>query len=142
MIQPSCRVSIVIKALIEEPYVAKAIESALSALENVGGEVILADSASTDRTVEVIKKYEPWLDYWHLSMRHEDASNKEVREFLATHATSYESERLRSDWLRVLGKRSDWQEFERQAKGYPASDLEVSCYRSIARLDRRSGRPV
>ena len=79
---------------------------------------------------------EPWLDYWHLSMRLEDASNKEVREFLATHASSYVSERLRSDWLRVLGKRSDWHEFERQVKGHPGGDLEVSCYRSIARLEQ------
>lgn len=52
-----CRVSIVIKALNEEPNVAKAIESALRALGNVGGEVILADSASTDRTVEVASRY-------------------------------------------------------------------------------------
>jgi soluble lytic murein transglycosylase len=79
---------------------------------------------------------QPWLDYWHLSMRLEDASNKEVREFLATHASSYVSERLRADWLRVLGKRSDWQELERQAKGSPVADLEVSCYRWIARLEQ------
>ena len=59
-----------------------------------------------------------------------------MREFLATYASSYVSERLRADWLRVLGKRSDWQEFERQAKGSQAGDLEVSCYRSSARLER------
>ena len=58
---------------------------------------------------------EPWLDYWRLSMRLEDAPNRDVREFLATHANLYVSERLRSDWLRVLGKRSDWSEFDRQA---------------------------
>ena len=79
---------------------------------------------------------EPWLEYWGLSMRLEDASNKEVREFLATHASSYVSERVRGDWLRVLGKRSDWQELERQAKGYPVADLEVSCYRWIARVEQ------
>jgi soluble lytic murein transglycosylase len=78
----------------------------------------------------------PWLEYWGLSMRLEDATNKEVREFLATHASSYVSERVRGDWLRVLGKRSDWQELERQAKGSPVADLEVSCYRWIARLDQ------
>lgn len=50
-------VSIVIKALNEERHVAAAIESALAALDGVNGEVILADSASTDRTVEVAAKY-------------------------------------------------------------------------------------
>ena len=78
---------------------------------------------------------EPWLDYWRLSMRLEDTPNKEVREFLATHANLYVNERLRADWLRVLGKRSEWPEFERQAVRYTRDDLEVSCYRWISRLD-------
>lgn len=49
------RVSIVIKAFNEEAHVADAIRSALAALEPLQGrgEVILADSASTDRTVEI-----------------------------------------------------------------------------------------
>src|SRR5688572_17768671 len=53
----------------------------------------------------------PWLEYWRLSMRLEDAPNREVREFFATHANLYVAERVRADWLRVLGKRSDWKEF-------------------------------
>ena len=79
---------------------------------------------------------EPWLDYWRLSMRLEDAPNKEVREFLATHANLYVNERLRADWLRVLGKRSEWTEFDRQAVRYTRDDLEVSCYRWISRLEQ------
>ena len=78
---------------------------------------------------------EPWLDYWRLSMRLEDSSNREVREFLAEHANLYVAERLRSDWLRVLGKRADWPEFERHGKRYPRDDLEVNCYRWISRLE-------
>src|SRR5918999_3635590 len=78
---------------------------------------------------------EPWLDYWRLSMRLEDTPNKEVREFLDTNANLYVGERLRSDWLRVLGKRSEWPEFDRQALRYTRDDLEVSCYRWISRLE-------
>jgi soluble lytic murein transglycosylase len=78
---------------------------------------------------------EPWLDYWRLSMRLEDIPNREVREFLATHANLYVSERLRADWLRVLGKRAEWTEFDRQASRYTRDDLEVNCYRWIARLE-------
>src|ERR1700741_4365550 len=78
---------------------------------------------------------QPWLDYWRLSMRLEDTPNKEVREFLATHANLYVNERLRADWLRVLGKRSEWPEFDRQAVRYTRDDLEVNCYRWISRLD-------
>lgn len=52
-----CRVSIVIKALNEEANICAAIESCLAALADVGGEVILADSLSTDRTVELASRY-------------------------------------------------------------------------------------
>jgi glycosyltransferase involved in cell wall biosynthesis len=50
-------VSIVIKALNEERHIAAAIESALAALTGIDGEVILADSASTDRTIEIAARY-------------------------------------------------------------------------------------
>lgn len=50
-------VSIIIKAFNEERHIAVAIESALAALAGIRGEVILADGASTDRTVEIALKY-------------------------------------------------------------------------------------
>jgi glycosyltransferase involved in cell wall biosynthesis len=52
-----CRVSIVIKALNEQDHIAAAIESALVALKNVGGEVILADAFSSDATIERASAY-------------------------------------------------------------------------------------
>ena len=50
-------VSIIIKALNEEKHIARCIESCLSALGTLRGEVILADSISTDRTVEIAAQY-------------------------------------------------------------------------------------
>ena len=52
-------ISIVIKALNEERHIGATVESALAALASAGldGEVILADSASTDRTVEIAARY-------------------------------------------------------------------------------------
>lgn len=52
-----CRVSVIIKALNEEKKISAAIESALRAVRKVGGEVILADSCSTDKTVELALAY-------------------------------------------------------------------------------------
>ncbi len=52
-----CQVSIIIKALNEQACIAATLESALRALSVVGGEVILADSCSTDRTVEIARGY-------------------------------------------------------------------------------------
>lgn len=52
-----CRVSIIIKALNEEKRVVAAVKSALAAVQTVGGEVVLADSCSSDRTVALASAY-------------------------------------------------------------------------------------
>lgn len=52
-----CHVSIIIKAFNEEKNICAAVESSLAAVAEVGGEVILADSNSTDRTVELASRY-------------------------------------------------------------------------------------
>lgn len=54
---PSCKISIIVKALNEERRIAVALESALAAVEPFGGEVILADSCSTDKTIEIALGY-------------------------------------------------------------------------------------
>ncbi|QHI99975.1 glycosyltransferase [Xylophilus rhododendri] len=53
----ACRVSIVIKALNEERRIEKAVSSALTAVASIGGEVVLADSCSSDRTVELASRF-------------------------------------------------------------------------------------
>ena len=50
-------VSIIIKAFNEESHIAGAVESALAALDGLDGEVILADGASTDRTIAIAQNY-------------------------------------------------------------------------------------
>jgi glycosyltransferase involved in cell wall biosynthesis len=50
-------VSIIIKALNEERNIASAIESALAAVREIDAEVILADGGSTDRTIEIARRY-------------------------------------------------------------------------------------
>ncbi|AEG92172.1 glycosyltransferase [Ramlibacter tataouinensis] len=57
MTSSSCLVSVVIKTLNEEANICGCIESALQAVEPYGGEVVLADSCSTDRTVELASRY-------------------------------------------------------------------------------------
>lgn len=51
------RVSILIKALNEEKKIARCLESAVREASAVGGEVILVDSLSTDRTVEIAQSF-------------------------------------------------------------------------------------
>ncbi|QOJ24019.1 MAG: glycosyltransferase [Gammaproteobacteria bacterium] len=51
------KLSIIIKAFNEEALVASCLETALTEVLKIGGEVILVDSLSTDRTVEIARRY-------------------------------------------------------------------------------------
>lgn len=73
----------------------------------------------------------PWLDYWRIAMRLEDTPDKDVLAFLDQHSKTYVAEVLRGDWLKVLGGRADWTEFDRQLALYPRDDLEVRCYAAL-----------
>ena len=78
----------------------------------------------------------PWIAYWGAAMRLEDAAASDVRAVLSTYQGTYIAERLRGDWLKVLGKRADWPEFERELQLYAREDLEIRCYGLLARLAR------
>lgn len=57
MLEAGLTVSVIIKTLNEEKKIAATVESALAAVGVVGGEVIVADSGSRDRTVEIAARY-------------------------------------------------------------------------------------
>jgi peptidoglycan lytic transglycosylase len=78
----------------------------------------------------------PWVDYWRIALRLDDAQTSEVRSFFAAQGNTYVAERLRGDWLKVLGKRADWKEFERELANYAREDLEIRCYAWLSRLAR------
>lgn len=50
-------ITIGIKALNEERHIGRAVEAALDAISGLDGEVILADSGSTDGTIEIASRY-------------------------------------------------------------------------------------
>jgi glycosyltransferase involved in cell wall biosynthesis len=51
------KITIGIKALNEEAHIADALQSAVAAVTPFGGEVVLADSGSTDRTIEIARGF-------------------------------------------------------------------------------------
>lgn len=70
-----------------------------------------------------------WADYWELKARLDEASPQEVQDFLARYAGSYQEDRLRNDWLLLLGKRRDWTSFDTEYPKYRMhDDREVRCY--------------
>ncbi|MCW5236197.1 lytic transglycosylase domain-containing protein [Verminephrobacter eiseniae] len=72
---------------------------------------------------------EPWAAYWELKARLEDASEQEVQAFMQRYAGSYQEDRMRNDWLLLLGQRRDWGRFAEQHPYYRMSDdREVRCH--------------
>jgi soluble lytic murein transglycosylase len=72
---------------------------------------------------------EPWAAYWELRARLVDASNDEVRAFLRKYAGTYQEDRLRNDWLLLLGQVRDWQTFMAEYPSFRMNDdREVRCY--------------
>src|SRR5665647_2331003 len=76
---------------------------------------------------------EPWAAYWELKSRLETASAQEIQDFFARYPGTYQEDRLRNDWLLLLGQRRDWATF---AAEYPKfrmnDDREVRCYALLA----------
>jgi soluble lytic murein transglycosylase len=85
---------------------------------------------------------EPWAAYWELRARLGEASASEVQDFLSRYAGTYQEDRLRNDWLVLLGQRRDWDGF---ATLHPAfrmnDDAQVRCYALLVEA-LRSGAPT
>ena len=72
---------------------------------------------------------EPLAAYWALRSRLEQASHEEIRTFLKRYGGTYHEDRLRNDWLLLLGRRGDWDTFAQEHPAYRMrDDKEVACY--------------
>ena len=76
---------------------------------------------------------EPYAAYWELRARLETATPQEVQQFLTQYAGTYQEDRLRNDWLLLLGQRRDWATFSAEFPRYRMKDdREVRCYDLLA----------
>ncbi|MCJ0764872.1 lytic transglycosylase domain-containing protein [Variovorax terrae] len=72
---------------------------------------------------------EPWAAYWELKARLDEAMPQEVHDFLTRYAGTYQEDRLRNDWLLLLGQRRDWAGFAAEHPSFRmGDDREVRCY--------------
>ena len=72
---------------------------------------------------------EPYAAYWELKARLDEASPREVQDFLTRYPNTYQEDRLRNDWLLLLGQRRDWAAFAAEYPNYRmGDDKEVRCY--------------
>ena len=72
---------------------------------------------------------EPWVAYWELRTRLDTATPQEVQDFFTKYAGTYQEDRLRNDWLLLLGQRRDWTTFAAEHPKFRMNDdREVRCY--------------
>lgn len=72
---------------------------------------------------------EPWAAYWELRARLDTATAQEVQQFFTRYAGTYQEDRLRNDWLLLLGQRRDWDGFMQEYPRFRMNDdREVRCY--------------
>ncbi|MCX7139725.1 MAG: transglycosylase SLT domain-containing protein [Proteobacteria bacterium] len=71
---------------------------------------------------------EPYVESWILRARLEDSSPEQVRDFLSRHQGSYVAELVRKEWLKVLGKRQQWDLFRTEFPSLVGDDNDVTCY--------------
>jgi soluble lytic murein transglycosylase len=86
---------------------------------------------------------EPWAAYWELRSRLDTAAPAEIQDFFTRYAGTYQEDRLRNDWLLLLGQRRDWAAF---ASEYPKfrmnDDREVRCYALFVSDIQNGGQPA
>jgi soluble lytic murein transglycosylase len=86
------------------------------------------------RQVEALQGHplQPWAEYWALRLRLDDGDASGVADYLNRHPGAYLAEKLRGDWLRVLGKNGDWEAFQRERPALALPDAEMNCYAAQA----------
>ncbi len=89
------------------------------------------DSKKLEQLLPTVRGHalEPWAAYWTLKARLNEATEAEVQAFLQRYAGTYQEDRLRNDWLLLLGQRRDWAQFAAYHPQYRMQDdREVRCY--------------
>jgi soluble lytic murein transglycosylase len=85
---------------------------------------------------------EPWAAYWELRARLDTATPAEIQDFFTRYAGTYQEDRLRNDWLLLLGQRRDWDTFAAEYPKYRMNDdREVRCYALFVKDIQNGGVP-
>ncbi|HET9671051.1 MAG TPA: transglycosylase SLT domain-containing protein [Casimicrobiaceae bacterium] len=79
---------------------------------------------------------ERYARYWQLRSRLDELAPDAVQAFLARYPDGPLADRLRVEWLKVLGKRGDFATFAAYYPPAAGEDTELACYAIQARLSR------
>lgn len=88
------------------------------------------DRARLDRIAPELKGHvlASYVEYWRILLDIETADPAVVRDFLSRHETSQIAERMRSDWLKRLGKQQQWDAFDLEYPALVQPDQDLRCH--------------
>ena len=119
---------------------SKANASANASVTNSVADVAILDMAQafkqgkSQRLSDLLPKVrghilEPWAAYWELRARLDTARESEITDFLQRYQGTYQEDRLRNDWLLLLGQNRQWNRFVVEAPNFRMQDdPQVRCY--------------
>lgn len=71
---------------------------------------------------------EPYVTYYQLRMGWEKKDSKPIKAFLARQEDTPVIDQMRSEWLKMLGKKQRWEEFAGEYPNLMYADNELTCY--------------
>ncbi|MDQ3259489.1 MAG: transglycosylase, partial [Pseudomonadota bacterium] len=104
---------------------------------NSDEQFLAAEEAFRIRDTKALEYYVPALkdhfladypEYWLLQLTLKDADAAPVIDFLQRHPDGPLAERLRINWLRLLGQNEEWDAFSAQFPQLRQEDTELTCY--------------
>lgn len=96
------------------------------------------DKAKLERIAPELQGHEleAYVDYWRLLVDMNNADPVAIKAFLQRNESSYVAEKLRSDWLRQLGKKQLWPEFDAEFPALLQPEQDLACYALQSRRAR------
>lgn len=119
-------------------YLSILFSGTASALDN--GELLTSARAAYDsRNEPALAEYArqlqsenyilaPYANYWLMLLRLKESDDSNVRDFLNRYADYPFVDRVRGEWLKVLGKQQNWQTFFEEFPYLQRDDAVVNCY--------------
>lgn len=117
---------------------------AASSLANQDSDFLAARDAFQKGNIELLNSYAtrlekhvlwPYVDYFQHRSVINTVDSTTIRNFLSRYEGSLVADRLRGDWLKVLGKSRQWQVFDAEYPLVVNKDTELQCYYYQRHLD-------
>ncbi len=100
----------------------------------------VGDAVKLDRYARNLNDYVlmPYIAYWQLRLRLDDATPDEVRARIMQLQDLPIATNLRSDWLKMLGRRQRWDLFDAEYAPVDGDDVDLQCYALQSQLRSNS----